>query len=1193
MRVLKVLLLAALPCFSTEAPEQALDRDWQITSLLNGSDLSNRNVFNVAFEEGQPSGTKRVWIAASNGLHSFDGYSWRHYGKPDGLPSDFVRSVLLSRSGQLWVGTDKGAGTFDGKTYASRGSEIGLAGQNVRRIVEDSDGTLWFCSDSWPNATGQGGLTSLRNGRWQTWRTDNGLPSNYVLNYFRDAIGERFALTLGGIAELHGSRWVPSPLAKLVPPGFRWGAAAMAESPQAGLIVSTGTDIFCRNKGAWRRAANKIRHEQGITATRDGHIIACGSTGPNTKAFMEWTGQSWKQVSAAFPVTHNYVEDIREAPDGSIYAVGFDCLQRWQRQGSEWTDFPRAPLPRLTDGQGRVWLMDQRTFRRETGGVWQDLGRPYQEILRAPDGSVWAWSEQALTHWRGNEKNSYGAHDAGIENFLTVNVDAQSRVWVFGRDGLGQQHLAVLENSRWTERKIPPSDWVTGAADPVFGMWYLAHTTGAPDTAALIHAGRQTEIHKIPPGKLSQFANYIHADKEGNVWLFGDTGVHRWSPKHGEQWETITHLQGPNVIACLERGGELWFVMDGTTGGSSGLANLARGQWTSYETDPLLSWSATDHQVLLFGSKSKFYVVPNESGSKPIPVSLPESSPVISILEDHEHFYWLGTSAGSIVFHSDKIPPKTRFLTLDKQVLKGEEFHAHVQGSEQFQPPGKSLNLSYSWRFDNADWSAFDSRGERNFSTRGMEVGAHRLEVRARDNGMDIDPTPATVQFQVHDLPIQERAWFLPVTACTGLLLIGLTAAAGSARRKLAGQARLLEQTVMTRTAELVTDIQRRKRVEQELRLSEERRRLATEAGGMGTWYWDISRGELISDEQCRTLFGYSAHEEVTHESFLGAIHPQDRERAGNEITGALQTGTDCDVEFRVLRPDRPVSWIRAKGRAEVNEAGASTRMIGIVIDVTELKLHQEKLEQANRVLQRSNDDLRQFAWAASHDLQEPLRMVVSYTQIIEKRYPDKLDEAGKQYVAFAVSGAKRMQTLLQALLEYWQVNERTNETPALVDAATALQEAMGNLEAAIAESGAVITQTGLPRLMVSETALIQLFQNLIANAIKYRKANASPRIYVSCERVRESEWRFSVQDNGVGIAPEHQKLVFALFKRLDAKKNGGAGIGLAICVKVVEHWGGKLWVESEPGRGSTFYFTIPIKRTAEWNSTPELNVRS
>lgn len=219
--------------------------------------------------------------------------------------------------------------------------------------------------------------------------------------------------------------------------------------------------------------------------------------------------------------------------------------------------------------------------------------------------------------------------------------------------------------------------------------------------------------------------------------------------------------------------------------------------------------------------------------------------------------------------------------------------------------------------------------------------------------------------------------------------------------------------------------------------------------------------------------------------------------------------------------------------------------------------------------------------------------MVVTYTQFLAKRYGDKLDETGNEFILYAVNGGRRMQTLLQALLEYWQVNERADDDVAVVETAFALRKALDNLQLMIAENEAVISYSTLPSLRVSESALLQIFQNLIANAIKYRKANEVPRITIAAERTNSSEWLFSVRDNGIGIAPEHQELIFRLFKRLNGNGQPGAGIGLAICAKIAERLGGRLWVESQAGQGSTFYFTIPDGKARKWNLAKNISTQS
>jgi signal transduction histidine kinase/CHASE3 domain sensor protein len=253
--------------------------------------------------------------------------------------------------------------------------------------------------------------------------------------------------------------------------------------------------------------------------------------------------------------------------------------------------------------------------------------------------------------------------------------------------------------------------------------------------------------------------------------------------------------------------------------------------------------------------------------------------------------------------------------------------------------------------------------------------------------------------------------------------------------------------------------------------------------------------------------------------------------------------------------------------------------VVGAVLtfrDVTERLAAQHELEDSNRELARSNADLEQFAYVASHDLQEPLRAVVSYLQLLERRYAENLDERAVRYIGHAVEGGRRMQTLINDLLAYSRVGRR-EIAPEPVDVESVLDRTLTSLRVALEESEAVVTHDPLPTIVADQGQLAQLLQNLVGNAIKFR-GEEPPRVHISAERQEEDRaWLFSVSDNGIGIAPEYRERVFLLFQRLHGREEySGTGIGLAICKKIVERHGGALWVDSTPGGGSTFHFTIP-----------------
>jgi PAS domain S-box-containing protein len=374
---------------------------------------------------------------------------------------------------------------------------------------------------------------------------------------------------------------------------------------------------------------------------------------------------------------------------------------------------------------------------------------------------------------------------------------------------------------------------------------------------------------------------------------------------------------------------------------------------------------------------------------------------------------------------------------------------------------------------------------------------------------------------------------------------------------------------VVVGASKVARDITERKRIEAALLASEARFRQLADAMPQIVW---TARADGAPDYYNERWYEFTGFDRGTREglSWEPLVHPDDIQNCRDSWNEAVRTGNEYRMELRMWdKHEHRWRWFIARALPVHDVQGNISKWFGTSTDIDDQKGVEGELRRANQ-------DLEQFGFSASHDLQEPLRSVKVYSELLTETCRKKLDPEALEYLAFVRDGATRMEMLVRDLLTYTQVT-KLDEQPETADAGEALSAALANLAGAVAEAGARVTADPLPSLPVHGGHLQQLFQNLVGNAVKYRSADRPATVHITAER-HDGNWIFAVSDNGIGIEPKYRERIFGLFKRLHSNDQySGTGIGLAICQRIVDRYHGRIWVESEPGQGSTFRFTLPV----------------
>jgi hypothetical protein len=684
---------------------------------------------------------------------------------------------LFTRSGELWVGTAKGAGRFDGKRFQTVGSERALPGQSIRRIAEDPDGTLWFVGDGWP-FNEAGALTCLRGGRWTSFTNLPATTVNQPVNYFRSKSGQQFVIGRDGVAEKKGEVFVP------------------LSFPEAGqpcwFLEEDDKDVVGLRPGALLRLHGKkwdvqriplARMESSLPlpllVTRDHRIYSCFSDGVNVRIYC-WEGNTFKAASAPLYCGVTAIEQMREAPDGALWVLGEDLLARCNLGAGEWREYLALPPPVLAESAGGVIFAEEGRAYRFAHDQFEVVRDYLEAEVMDRNGAGWKRQGQDILQLKsGRLVQTYGPEETGIPEAAALALDSVGTLWVAGYDAQRTNTLWTFDGKDWKRchaLAFSGQPYSALIPDPASGLWVFLDQ-------GVVHVDDKG-CESYPLSNQDAFPVDIRefVDSQGRPWISGHSGAFRLDPLT-RSWEVQPELGSRNIMAMLLRHQETWLVSD--SGGENGISLLRPGVWKDFRIPTTAFASQAADGTLFFGGSGSLYFVPPDCEGPPNQLRLLEGRRMTHLIKDQAGDLWLGARDANgpsvLRYHAGVVPPKTLILRADAQARLDHHFLAQVVGLDRFVPLREQKSFLFSWRFDRGLWTDFTAFPSEGIPVNALGKGRHRFEIRARNEYLQVDPSPAQWTFVVTSPPLQEQSWFKPAVAMT-LLLVCLLAAVATER---------------------------------------------------------------------------------------------------------------------------------------------------------------------------------------------------------------------------------------------------------------------------------------------------------------------------------------------------------------------------------------------------------------------------